>query len=99
MNDADRTLIVERLQQGCSPDAIHAELPDAAVSEIAAIAETEGLTQSHGTAGPSLVGESHSWTGAAKQRSPLVCQCPPVASTDQPWPGGTKGGGLDDPCV
>lgn len=47
MNDADRALVIERLRQGCGADAIHTEVPDVSVGEIAAIAETEGLTQAH----------------------------------------------------
>ncbi|MFD7445829.1 histone-like nucleoid-structuring protein Lsr2 [Streptomyces sp. NPDC059909] len=46
MNDAARALVIERLKQGCSADAIHAEVPGVSVGEIVAIAETEQLTRS-----------------------------------------------------
>lgn len=55
MNDADRATIVDRLKRGCSAASIHAELPDVSVGEIAAIAETEGLTKAHTKAGASPI--------------------------------------------
>ncbi|MET9427943.1 histone-like nucleoid-structuring protein Lsr2 [Streptomyces sp. NPDC003036] len=55
MNDTDRAIVIERLKQGCSADAIHAEVGDVSVGEIAAIAESEGLTQAHRKAGTSQI--------------------------------------------
>ncbi|MDQ0946005.1 histone-like nucleoid-structuring protein Lsr2 [Streptomyces sp. V1I1] len=57
MNDADRATIVDRLKRGCSAASIHAELPDVSVGEIAAIAETEGLTKAHTKAGASPISD------------------------------------------
>jgi hypothetical protein len=55
VNDADRATIVDCLKRGCSAASIHAELPDVSVGEIAAIAETEGLTKAHTKAGASPI--------------------------------------------
>lgn len=57
MNDADRATIVDRLKRGCTTASIHAELPDVSVGEIAAIAETEGLTKAHTKAGASPISD------------------------------------------
>ncbi|MEU7039264.1 histone-like nucleoid-structuring protein Lsr2 [Streptomyces sp. NPDC046237] len=53
MNDAYRAAIVDVLNNGATTDDICAQLPDVTVGEIAAIAETEGLTQARRNAGSS----------------------------------------------
>ncbi|MBT2439794.1 Lsr2 family protein [Streptomyces sp. ISL-36] len=55
MNDAYRAAIVDMLNNGATADDIRAQLPDATVGEIAAIAETEGLTRAHTKAGASTI--------------------------------------------
>ncbi|WP_329583653.1 Lsr2 family DNA-binding protein [Streptomyces sp. NBC_01361] len=55
MNSAHRAAIVAMLKQGFIPSDIRAELPSVSVGEIAAIAESEGLTRAHtkpNTSGP-----------------------------------------------
>ncbi|MDQ0847733.1 histone-like nucleoid-structuring protein Lsr2 [Streptomyces sp. V1I6] len=47
MNDATRAAIVDLLKNGATPEDVLAQLPDVSVGEIAAIAESEGLTRAH----------------------------------------------------
>ncbi|MER7108826.1 Lsr2 family DNA-binding protein [Streptomyces sp. NPDC000229] len=55
MNDAYRAAIVDMLNNGATVDDIRAQLPDVTTGEIAAIAETEGLTQAHRKASASQI--------------------------------------------
>ncbi|WP_331762370.1 Lsr2 family protein (plasmid) [Streptomyces sp. NBC_01527] len=47
MNDANRAVIADMLKNGATAAAISAKLPDVSEGKIAAIAESEGLTQAH----------------------------------------------------
>jgi hypothetical protein len=55
VNDAYRAAIVDMLNNGATADDIRAQLPDVTAGEIAAIAETEGLTRAHAKAGASPI--------------------------------------------
>ncbi|MBT2393384.1 Lsr2 family protein [Streptomyces sp. ISL-1] len=55
MNDAYRAAIITMLKNGTPTEQIQQQLPDVSVGEIAAIAETEGLTKAHRKSGPSPI--------------------------------------------
>ncbi|NUK54943.1 Lsr2 family protein [Streptomyces lunaelactis] len=55
MNDAYRAAIITMLNNGTPTEQIQQQLPDVSVGEIAAIAETEGLTKAHRKTGPSPI--------------------------------------------